>query len=90
MRSSIGNVQTSTTSLSSYQPASASTSQANEANGKHHGSDPFSDVELGHVGNRSYRKENESRSYTDDPYDGRRSDEVEEYEMEQQQVSRFA
>lgn len=50
-------------------------------NTKHRGSDPFSDVELGQT-----RKGNNNAAYSDDPYGERRSDEVEEYEMEQQQV----
>lgn len=55
-------------------------------NGKHRGSDPFSDVELGQTGAKSTRQGNNNAAYSDDPYAERRSDEVEEYEMEQQQV----
>ena len=55
-------------------------------NGKHRGSDPFSDVELGQTGASSTRKGNNGAAYSDDPYADRRSDELEEYEMQQQQV----
>ena len=55
-------------------------------NTKHRGSDPFSDVELGQTGAKSTRQGNNNAAYSDDPYGERRSDEVEEDEMEQQQV----
>jgi hypothetical protein len=66
--------------------SSPSTLAPNQTNGKHRGSDPFSDVELGHASNTGSRPRNDNNAYSDDPYAERRSDEVDDYEMEQQQV----
>lgn len=66
--------------------SSPSTLAPNQTNGKHRGSDPFSDVELGHASNTGNRPRNDNNAYSDDPYAERRSDEVDDYEMEQQQV----
>lgn len=58
----------------------------NQTNGRHRGSDPFSDVELGQTSTAGRNTSNGNNAYSDDPYAERRSDEVEDYEMEQQQV----
>lgn len=65
---------------------SQSTPAPNQTNGKHRGADPFSDVALGHASTSGKRSENGNNAYSDDPYAERRSDEVDDYEMEQQQV----
>ncbi|KAI5454050.1 hypothetical protein NCC49_005041 [Naganishia albida] len=58
----------------------------NQTNGRHRGSDPFSDVELGQASTAGRNTSNGNNAYSDDPYAERRSDEVEDYEMEQQQI----
>lgn len=86
MLDSIADRQTPATTMASPQSGPASASHTNRTSGKHRGSDPFSDVELGHSASAGYNAGNGNSAYTDDPYAERRSDEVDEYEMEQQQV----
>jgi hypothetical protein len=62
----------------------------NQTNGRHQSGDPFSDVELGHAATTGRGTTNGNGAYLDDPYAERRSDEVDDYEMEQQQVRPFA
>ncbi|KAJ9120761.1 hypothetical protein QFC22_002693 [Naganishia vaughanmartiniae] len=91
VRSSLSNSQTSTAASPSYRqiPPQAS-NKLNTSKGKRSGvGDPFTDVELGNTRNSSYPLNNNDGQYKDDPSDpfaGRPSDEVREYELEQQQV----
>lgn len=87
MRNAISNGQASTSlPASGYSPNPA----GGQTNAKHRGSDPFSDVELGQTDAAQPRKSDNNNAYSDDPYAERGSDEVEEYEMEQQQVRHLA
>jgi hypothetical protein len=84
MRSTISNGQTSAGSQSPFgQSPNPADSQTDR---KQRGGDPFTDVELGQTAGAPIRKGNDNSAYSDDPYAERRSDEIEEYEMEQQQV----
>lgn len=86
MRSTISNGKAATTNPSAFGQSGDSTE--GQTDRKQRGSDPFTDVELGQNAGGQSRKGNDNSAYSDDPYAERRSDEIEEYEMEQQQVSR--
>ncbi|KAJ9105253.1 hypothetical protein QFC21_001619 [Naganishia friedmannii] len=94
MRSSLSNKQYSAAPSPPYRSTPAQSSNKFDSSmGKRSGGaggDPFTDIELGNTGNSSYTmSNNDSGQYKDDPsdpYAGRPSDEVREYELEQQQL----
>lgn len=90
MRSSLSNNQSSTAPSPSYrQTPPQPSNRFDVSKGRRSAGDPFSDVELGHTGNPSNTTNHDNGLYKDDPsdpYTGRPSDEIREYELEQQQV----
>ncbi|KAJ9107048.1 hypothetical protein QFC19_002917 [Naganishia cerealis] len=90
MRSSISDRHSAIASPSLHRQTAQSTSRSNAAQGRHSANEPFSDIELGHTGHSSHAINANGGQYKDDPYAGRPSDEVREYELEQQQVGTTA